>query len=746
MASAASKRAAVTERPRSGDSAADAGLSPAGMAAWLCAIPCALAVLVAILVLGPPLGDLISNDPGTRYLPRFAPFVDPEPTEKGRFLLALSGPILLSLATVLVTRRRPSGPVLPLLALGAQVVTVAFLVACLAGQQAVMYGPTIRRMEGVSIHWTFFTPATLVVAALLAGAVLLATRRRDMRALAAGWFAESRRRRIAATATASAVTAAWLLHAVDSDHSIAAAAWDVRFHLGFTVDEAFAVLNGLTPLVDFSAQYGSLWPYLAALSMALFGETLTVFTLTMCAISAVALIAVYDVLRRASGSAIAALLLYLPFLATSMFRVRGTDLARETFGNYFGVMPLRYAGPYLLAWLTARHVERGGRRLPWALFAVAGVVLLNNVDFGIAALGASVAALVWTTVEPRRSSLLRLVAAVVLGLLLAFALVSLLTLLRAGELPRLERLTDYIRVFALGGFGMDTITGVLGFHLAMYVTYVAAIATATVRALNGAANRVLTGMLAWSGVFGLGAGSYFVGRSNPEALIACFSAWGLALALLAAVVVPQLAAQRGRAPSPAALAVLFGLGLAACSLAQTPLPWTQASRFDASLPPTADASASAADPRVPPGDAATRRFVASIADGRRFVLAPDAPVAILLTTGHRIAEAYGVENVSPYTGTESMLTEERVETTLDALQRAGGNTVIASANADSAVFAILARRGYRLLGASGDLTAYDPQRGLSDAAGHPWFEDTLTKWVDAERLRPPALRDAAAQP
>ena len=36
----------------------------------------------------------------------------------------------------------------------------------------------------------------------------------------------------------------------------------------FTLDETYAILNGRTPLADFTAQYGSLWPYLPAAVLA----------------------------------------------------------------------------------------------------------------------------------------------------------------------------------------------------------------------------------------------------------------------------------------------------------------------------------------------------------------------------------------------------------------------------------------------------------------------------------------------
>jgi hypothetical protein len=96
---------------------------------------------------------------------------------------------------------------------------------------------------------------------------------------------------------------------------------------------------------------------------------------------------------------------------------------------------------------------------------VGGLVALNNVDVGVPALGATLAALLW------------------------------------------------------GGSGPTM--PLLGLHVAIYLTYVAAIGTATVRAVRGEDGRLLTGLLAWSGVFGLGVGAYFAGRSTPDDLRRC---------------------------------------------------------------------------------------------------------------------------------------------------------------------------------------------------------------------------------
>lgn len=711
-------------------------------AAWLCALPCAAIVAVAILVLGPPLGQLLSpaSSPYT-FLAGSAAGIHPEPTEHARYLIALAAPLLGALAVASAPRwlaRVP--PAVAASAVAATQWTLAIVVvASIVVQYRLRFGEIYTRGLEPTLELRYFTPTTLAVAALLAVAVTAAARREHLRARAAAVLRETRARRIVLTAVAAAATAIWALHAVHSDASIANAVEDVRYHLGFTIDETFAVLNGRTPLVDFSAQYGSLWPFVIALPMLAFGETALTFTVVLCTLTALALFAIYDVLRRATRSSATALLLYLPFLATSLYQAAGTLANRSSAGTYYANFPLRYAGPYLVAWLVARQLERGGDRAlgTWLLFTAAGLALLNNGDFGLAALGASVAALLWTAPELSRRALLRLAGCVLAGVATAFALVSLLTLVRAGSLPQPGRLVEYARTYAVGGFAMMPIPGVLGMHLLVYLTYVAAIVVATVRAATHASNRVLTGMLAWSGVFGLGAGMYWVGRSHPVALKYQFSAWALALVLLTVVAATRVAASRGSRPAIAAVVVLFGFGVTVCSLAQTPMPWSQVERLQA--PFVATEEVPDADPLVPPADAATRRFVTSLADGPgRFVAQPGAPVAILLTTGHRVADAYGVTNVSAYTGIESLQTEQRVERVLDTLRAAGGNTVILPNPLDPAIFKVLERRGFGLLTPDGPRPYV---AGKTRPIRHPWpGGGTVIKWVDTRHLHAEALR------
>ncbi|HET6449006.1 MAG TPA: hypothetical protein VFG31_07835 [Conexibacter sp.] len=742
MASVASEAAVASRRGNARTVAPST--EDAATAAWLAAIPCAAIVAVAILVLGPPLGTLFVPEPGTyAFLPEELRFVRPEPTEHARYLIALSAPLLATLAIGLGPRWQPRIP--SRLADGGVVATqgalVGVVVAALVEQRHFVFGADYNGGEQRPFHLSYFSTTTFVVAALLAVAVTALVVDARSRARIALLLRDTRARRWIVAALVLVVTIAWMLPALQSDATIGQAPPDLLYHLQFPWDETFAVLNGRTPLVDFTAQYSSLWPFVTALSMTIFGKSLLAFTLTLATIGTLALLAVYDVLRRVTRSSVAALLLYLPFLASMLFLIGDTLENRSTVGTYFGTFPLRYAGAWFVAWLTVRQLAR---REParavslWLLFTVAGLALLNNGDFGVAATGASVAALLWATPGSlRRAALLRLAGLVAAGLSTALTLVSLLTLARAGSLPQLERLVDYARLYALGSFALAPIPGMLGTHLLIYLTYVAAVAVATVRAVRHAANRALTGMLAWAGIFGLGAGSYYVGRSHPVALKHHFGAWSFALALLAVVAVGALSTQRARRTVVGALAVLFGFSVMACSLAQAPRPWSEIERLSSTHVPFE--AWGSPEPFVPPIEGDARQFVAALADGPSgFVYQHGAPVAILLTDGHRIADAYGVVNVAPYTGIQSLQTVQRVEATLDALRDAGGNTVILPGIPEPGLYELLHRRGFQVLTAGG-LRPYVEGRTIPST--QPWpIVGAVMRWVDTRHLHPRALR------
>jgi hypothetical protein len=658
-----------------------AALAPAAPStrelAWLAALPTALVVLAAIVLLGPPLGRATFGGQAVTFWGATASLIHPEPTEQARYLLSLSAPLLL--VAVLAALRRwtpaPAPGARRAAVLAIEAAGVAFAVTCLLVQRTITFGPIYEGPEE-SFQRGYFTPATLA-ASLLGAAVLLgAVRDARVRARFAAWAREAGGRRIGATALALLLTAIWLLHAFYTERTIGGANYAVFYHLHFTFDETAAVLDGRSPLVNFAPQYGFLWPYPVAAGMALLGASVGAFTGLMCLISGIGALAVFGALRRVTRSAASALLLFAPFLATAFFLERGPLDERYTPATVYSTYPMRFAGPFLLVWLLARHLAGERPRRTWPLFLAGGLVVLNNLDHGIPALGALAVALLVAEWRPSAARLARLGAEAALGLLGALALVSLLTLLRAGSLPHLALLLRFARMFANAGFGMLPMPAI-GFHLVLYLTFVAALGVAAVRTIDRDADRVLTGLLAWIGVFGLGAGSYYVGRSHPEVLINEFGTWALALVLLLVVVLRRLAARPSRWPSPAEAACVAGFAIAVCSLAQTPAPWSQIERLQRTGPALLR----------PPADQA---FIAAHTHhGER--------VAILVLLGHRMGYDLGISDVAPYTGIESMPAVQQLTETVQALRDAGGRKLFLSTRDTSPGMRELVRsEGFRL--------------------------------------------------
>jgi len=657
--------------------------SAAVVAVWIASVIVAAVTLVAMLTLGAPLGRLLVPDGSARFWPEIAWMVRPEPTEHARYLIALLAPVALVAVTVALVRRPlplPSAASVRLVTT-LEALTVAGLAACLVLQRRTLF----MRPYGRTPHIVYFTLATLIAGALLALALVAICRRAGLTQRVRAWTAESPGRAAVAAAAALVATAVTVLPAISTEASILRASDEFIYHVRFIYDETAAVLNGRSPLGDFAAQYSSLWPYVMALPLAPFDASLGVFTVEMAALTALALLALYALLRRVTRSSLLALGLFLPLLATSAFRLHDPSTARFSLINYFGTMPLRYAGPFLLAWLLARHLDGARPRRVTVLFAVAGLVAIDNTSFGIPALGATIAALLCCAGMPPTTARLRTLAReLALGLVLALTAVSVLVLLRTGELPHPSLATGYARLFAVDGFGMSPLHPQLGMSTVIFFTYVAAIGTALVLVLRRNADTLLAGLLMWSGVFGLGVGSYYVGRSIPEVLTNMFPAWALAVTLLTVVVVRGLAARHGRPPRAIELACLFAFGLLVCSLAQTPSPVAQVRRIAADGPRYLQQQP-------------TRAFVAAHVNRGE-------PVVLLTELGHLVAYRVGVEDVTPYTGNESIQTQEQLDDALAALRAAGGHDVFLSTTAltPASMRAALAARGLRLEAASPD--------------------------------------------
>jgi hypothetical protein len=618
--------------------------------AWGAVVPCGLLIVAAILLLGPPLGRALLTPGANEALwPHGVYYVlgKAEPVKHARFAIALLGPLLLA-GLLLAERRRPvrlAARAARRLVQGGKAATLALVVVALLGQHDAVPGQPSQRP-------VFSVVELLAALALLAGGLAVA-RSAGARAWIAERAADTRARRRACLLAAIALTACWLAQAVNNEGSVGHAAFsDLP---PWAMADTLAILDGRTPLVNVYPLYGTVWAYVAAVPMLVLGGSITTFSLAMTSIGGISLVALYATLRRVVRSALVALGLYVPLLAIGFLVAPEQPEGHANNAEIFSVWPIRYAGPYLLAWLTARHLDGAAPRRRWPLFLAGGLVAINNVEFGAGALLGTVAALLVAAPPRSRADAARAAGAAAAGLIGAAALVALVTLVRSGELPDWTFLTEYLRVFGTDGL-VGAPMAAAGLHLALYATYAAAIAVAVARTLRGAQDRLLSGMLAWSGVFGLLAGSYFAGRSDLIKLLAMLSAWGFALVLLVVVVLRAIAAHGWRRPSAVELAVLFGFALTVVAMHDFPAPWSQPGRLSASTP----------NPIYEQGPVV--EFI-----GRQ--THPHERVAILISMSNRIARQLSLTNVSPYPMIEAVVTRRQFGVLTGAIRREAAHKI-----------------------------------------------------------------------
>jgi hypothetical protein len=662
---------------------------PADDLAWLAVAGGAIALAAAFAWLAPALAKLYPS-PIHDVFTVWKVLIDPEPLEDVRSMLALGTPFLLAGVVAVFGASRPARPALDPIVIALQVAGVVLLVI------AVLNQPRGGPLLGNDYFDAYLVSVPNLIAGVVIGLLLTAAALRPpgwrwlgtvREALAAGevW-------RWVALAIAIAVTVIWLLPAVNTDDTAPRAGSLASGHFAIQGDDYFAAVNGRTPLVNYIAQYTNLLPLALEPVLKAVGPSITSLSVSMCVLSAIAMLAIYGTFTVITRGAWTALALYVPWVALSLFPWNDVGPYREFNGIYYGVLPGRYFGPFLLALLCAISLRRRRPSAYW-LFLFAGLVLLNNYEFGIGALLALMAALAagWDRGLPLRRTLVDLLLRGAAGLLTAIALVCAITLIRAGELPDPGLLTYYNRIFLRDSFGLEPMSS-LGVHWALYATYAAALLVAAVRFVRREPDRVLTGMLAFSAVFGLVTGMYFVGRSSQFQLMLLFPAWGFSLALLAWIALHSLSAA---ATDPArlrrlllpALATLVGFGVMVSGIDRLPQPQRQVDRLRAGGTPN----------RLTP-------------EGVRFVESWTHPGQDILLIGtapdHLVADRAGVVNVSPLNGFTSLLSPAEADRALDQLEDAGGNVVIERASAlpprgiafgIPELATILRQRGYQLV-------------------------------------------------
>ena len=629
---------------------------PAEDIAWLGLVAAAAITVVAFAWLAQPLSGAFPA-PRNQFFAEWRFIQRPEPLEDTRFLIAAAIPILLAAVTLAVGSGRPGSARLDIPVIGIQLAVLVAVAVAVANQ--------VRTVPQIPVE--YFQPLLLSVPVLAGGiAIGLA-----LTVVALSWDrvrarSEPLRRAISGVRGRSVLcialvvlfTALWLLPGVFTDANVAESGFIPGGHIPVQAEDYFAVVNGRTPLADYIPIYSSLLPLALSPVLSALDSSITAFSVLMCALSVAALTAVYGAFLEVTRRRWAALALYLPFVALSLFPWTDNGSHREFIGNYYALMPNRYLGPLVVAWLLARHFRRGSPRIG-LLFFVGGLTVLNNFEFGAPCLAAlAVAVAVGIEREGQLWPRIRRQAAeAAVGLAAAVALVSVVILVRAGALPDPKLLVYWTRIFAREGYGLLPMPE-LGLHWALYATYTGAILTAAVRCVNRAPDRTLTAMLAFSGVFGMALGQYFAGRSVAFQLLSLFPAWGLAMGLLAWTTATGLhaAGQDGRRLRRLllpAFASLAGLGVMVAAIAKVPSPVSQIERISDSGAHVFDLTAE-------------QRFVQRNSHPGEKVLLIATPL------DHRVAERAGVVNTSPVNGVFSLLSPSEVLRSIDSLESEGG--------------------------------------------------------------------------
>ena len=232
-----------------------------GEVAWIAALPAVGLGLLAITLLGPPLGHALLTPDPVRFFELFEETVRPEPVEQARYLLAVAVPLLFAAGALAVGRRpsRSASIASDALVTAAQALLAAFVVICLLQQHALL-GPLYPTSGLQPRLIDYFDNRTIVIAALGTLAAVLTIRHQATWERLVRWTRDTPVRTLAAGAIALLALVIWLSPGINTEDTIRAAHFQILYHTQFTMDETFAVLDHRSPLVNYAAQYGSLWP------------------------------------------------------------------------------------------------------------------------------------------------------------------------------------------------------------------------------------------------------------------------------------------------------------------------------------------------------------------------------------------------------------------------------------------------------------------------------------------------------
>jgi hypothetical protein len=462
------------------------------------------------------------------------------------------------------------------------------------------------------------------------------------------------------------VAVIWLLPSVYHAGNLGKSHMIVWFHVPYTLGEFTAFMNGRTPLVDFFPAYQILITYLIAPILQTIGIGILQYTLLMMILSFLLLIILYHVLCRVAGGRWLGFLIFFPLVAMACLPVLEIEPGFPvTAFNYYAVGPLRYLGPSLVALALVSYLSKSSRFRLFLVFFAGAFTSVNNLDFGFPAFAGAIAAVMLSGPLAEEFKIKKLIergivflASVGISILGFYAL----TFARSGSLPDLSFYTLYQKIYILYGLYMLPAPRT-GLHVVIYVAFMSAVLIPIWKAFQpsarGPRERMLLGMSAFSGVFGLGVLMYYVGRSHWLTLPAVFLAWSLCWGVLLCLVLHfarlKICTKEERALQTLPIAVLLlGYGyMVFAGVYSGPSVSAQIRR----LLLYEQNPALESDPNRFPSEGHIQglaKFVQSHAS-------PGSRVAIYYPNSHWIAILAGVQNVFPFSNPNAVFLKSQVE-------------------------------------------------------------------------------------
>jgi hypothetical protein len=323
------------------------------------------------------------------------------------------------------------------------------------------------------------------------------------------------------------------------------------YHFQFVEEELTAILAGRVPDVTFVPQYVNVFGYLTAPWFAIFGTSIGSFTTVMAIFSGLAFLAVGLLFKSLFKSWLLTAVLYVLFLSIAMLPGYRFSYGVVTIVNYPALMPFRYLGPFLLLAAISYSLRRQQPRWWFAIGILSGLVLANNLDFGLAAtLATLVAALIGGSDLRDRSWRFPIIS--LIGVAVGFLAFWLALWCQAGRFPSLHQYAFFAVNLGTNGAYSEKIGTIFGVQLVLWCTYASCVAIPIFRWIRGRRDnmtRLRDGLLVFVGVFGFGSGLYYVDRALQPVVKGLVVTWAIAATLLAWEIVIRIRVQlqtRGR--------------------------------------------------------------------------------------------------------------------------------------------------------------------------------------------------------